>query len=145
MDARAIVDTGFLLALRDRTDSHHPWATALARQVRGPWITCEGCVSEMVFLFAERLGPPAVLELYRQIERRLILSRHFLPEDLEKVADETARYRDRVVDFADACLMVLSDQFPRLPIVTTDVADFTVYLRGRSVRRLLAPNNEGGK
>lgn len=99
----------------------------------------------MVFLFAERLGPPAVLELYRQIERRLILSRHFLPEDLEKVADETARYRDRVVDFADACLMVLSDQFPRLPIVTTDVADFTVYLRGRSVRRLLAPNNEGGK
>jgi predicted nucleic acid-binding protein len=80
-----------------------------------------------------------VLDLYEQLERGLIVSRHLLPEDLARVRAETARYRGRTVDFADACLMVLSDQYPRLPLVTVDARDFAVYLRGRSTRKVFAP------
>jgi predicted nucleic acid-binding protein len=94
----------------------------------------------MVFLLGGSLGPPAVLDLYEQIECGRILSRHLLPDDLARVRAETARYRGRPVDFADACLMVLSDQYPRLPLATTDASDFAVYLRGRSERKLFSPS-----
>ena len=85
------------------------------------------------------LGPAAVLDFYEQIERGLIISRHLVPEDLARVQTETARYRGRVVDFADACLMVLSDQHPRLPLVTVDGNDFAVYMRGRKSRKVIVP------
>jgi hypothetical protein len=49
------------------------------------------------------------------------------------------RYRKRWVDFADACLVVLSDGRPKLPVVTVDASDFAVYFRGRTGRRLLVP------
>jgi hypothetical protein len=139
MDARAIVDSGFIAALWDRKDPWHAWAAATATELRGPWLTCEGCVSEIAFLLGDGLGPAAVLDFYEQIERGLIISRHLVPEDLARVQAETARYRSRVVDFADACLMVLSDQYPRLPLVTLDGNDFAVYLRGRKTRKVLVP------
>jgi uncharacterized protein len=139
MVARAIVDTGFVVALWDRRDPLHEWAVTIAPQLRGPWLTCEGCISEMVFLLGDALGSNAVLDLYDQIERGLIISRHLLPHDVARIRAETARYRGRAVDFADACLVVLSDQYPRLPLATGDAGDFAVYLRGRSARRLITP------
>lgn len=143
MDARAIVDSGFIAALWDRKDPLHAWAAETAPRVRGPWLTCEDCVSEIVFLLGDGLGLAAVLDFYEQIERGLILSRHLVPEELARVRAETVRYRSRAVDFADACLMVLSDQHPRLPLVTIAASDFTVYLRGRKARRLIAPERRG--
>ncbi len=139
MDARVIVDSGFIAALWDRKDPWHGWAVATATDLRGPWLTCEGCVSEIAFLLGDGLGPAAVLDFYEQIERGLIISRHLIPEELARVQTETSRYRGRVVDFADACLMVLSDQHPRLPLVTIDRNDFSVYLRGRKNRTILVP------
>jgi predicted nucleic acid-binding protein len=68
-----------------------------------------------------------------------------LPEQLAQIRAETEKYRGRVVDFADACLMVLSDEFPRLPIVTVDANDFAVYLRGRAPRKLITPAMSKGK
>lgn len=139
MDAHAIVDTGFVVALWDRRDPLHSWAVSIAPRLRGPWLTCEGSISEMVFLLGDALGADAVLDLYDQVERGLIISQHLLPQDVARVRAETARYRARVVDFADACLVVLSDQYPRLPLATSDADDFAVYLRGRSARKLITP------
>ena len=48
-----------------------------------------------------------------------------------------ARYHGRMVDFADASLVVLSDLHPALPVVTADRNDFAVYLRSRSPRILV--------
>jgi predicted nucleic acid-binding protein len=73
------------------------------------------------------------------LEGGALLSQHLLPEQLVAVQAEAARYHGRPVDFADACLMALSDTAPRLPIVTVDKADFAVYLRGRRSRRLMTP------
>ena len=50
------------------------------------------------------------------------------------------RYRDRWVDFADACIVVMSDEHPRLPVVSVDSADFAVYFfKRRPRRKLLLP------
>lgn len=138
MAVRALVDTGFLVALVDRRDSCHSWAVATARSVPGPWLTCEACISESYHLLG-KIAPAESLKVLAMLECGALVSQHLLPEHLAAVRDEPARYRGRPVDFADACLVALSDVAPRLPVVTVDAADFAVYLRGRRPRRLLTP------
>ena len=139
MAARAVVDTGYLVALLDGSDAHHAWAKGLVPSLRGPWLTAEACISETMFLL-EHAGREAAQELFRWLSIGALLSVHFLPEDLEAVRDESFRYRDRWVDFADACIVRLSDEYPKLPVVTVDAADFAVYFRKRSRRRLVLPD-----
>jgi predicted nucleic acid-binding protein len=138
MDGRAIVDTGFLVALLNRDDDHHAWAARLLPSLRGPWLTAEACISESVFLL-EAAGRESVERLLGWPEQGLLLSRHFLPESLEAVRREMFRYKRRWVDFADACLVALSDERPKLPVVTVDGSDFAVYFRGRVARKLFVP------
>ena len=138
MDARAIVDTGYLVALLNGRDEHHAWATGLVPRLRGPWLTAEACVSEAVFLL-ERAGRRSVERLLGWIEEGAVSIQHCLPENLGNVRSEMLRYEGRWVDFADACLVHLSDERPRLPVVTVDRADFAVYFRHRRGRRLFVP------
>jgi predicted nucleic acid-binding protein len=139
MDGRAIVDTGYLVALLNRDDEHHAWAAGLLPSLRGPWLTAEACVSEAVFLL-EAAGRDPVERLLGWIEQGLLSSKHFLPESLAPIRREMLRYRRRWVDFADACLVVLSDERPKLPVVTVDSSDFAVYFRGRTGRKLFVPS-----
>jgi predicted nucleic acid-binding protein len=136
--ARALVDTGFLVALVDRKDSCHIWAVATARAVPGPWLTCEACISESYHLLGQ-ISPSESLKILAMLECGALASQHLLPEQLAAVLHEASRYHGRPVDFADACLAALSDTLPRLPIVTVDKADFAGYMRGRRPRLLLTP------
>jgi len=137
MDARAIVDTGYLVALLNANDDHHDWAASLLPRLRGPWLTAEACISESVFLL-EHAGRAAE-RLLDWLDEGALMSEHLLPEELEAVRFEMFRYRERWVDFADACLLRLSDDRPKLPVVTVDAADFAVYFRPRRGRRLIVP------
>src|SRR5262245_20301337 len=113
MAERAIVDTGFLVALLNRNDTHHEWAASLVPTLRGPWLTAEACISEAVFLL-EQAGHNAIEALFRWLEQGALVSRHCLPEQLEPVRSEVFGYGSRWVDFADACLITLSDEQPKL-------------------------------
>jgi uncharacterized protein len=139
MDGRAIVDTGYLVDLLNAEDAHHAWASRLVSKLRGPWLTAEACISETVFPL-EQAGRPAVESLLRWLEQGLLVSRHFLPEELEAVRSELFAYRRRWVDFADACLVRMSDRNPRLPLVSIEARDFAVYFRNRPSRHLLCPS-----
>ena len=135
--ARSIVDSNFLAALAVKRDPLHRWAVGVLPQAPGPWLTCEACISEAVFLVGEELGMPDVLKLYEKIEHGLIECGRIVPEHLAAVTAESGRYHGRMVDFADASLVVLSDLHPTLPIITADKNDFAVYLRSRSRRTLV--------
>lgn len=41
------------------------------------------------------------------------------------------RFRDRKPDFADLCLIRMSEMHPRHVVITTDRADFRVYRRNK--------------
>jgi predicted nucleic acid-binding protein len=103
----------------------------------GPYLTTESNVSEACHLL-ERQVVKGSLGLYEFLEVGLVqvVSLH---DSLSAVQAHVARYRDRRVDFADACLLVLAERFPHLPIITSDRADFTVYLRSQSGRLVLPP------
>lgn len=146
MLSRAIVDTGFLVALLDANDDHHAWAKDIFPRLRGPWCTAEACITEVLFIL-ERAPKrrSGIEELLSWIEDGVLISKHLLPEELEHVRSELLRYEDRWVDFADACIVCLSDQDPTLPVVSVDANDFAVYFRRRAGRRVLVPTTKRRK
>ena len=140
MDVRAIVDSGFLVALGNDADAHHAWAVEQLATLPGPWLTAESCISEAMFLFERaESGRRGVINLFRSLEQGRLVSQHLLPSEASAVAAEIARYQDRWVDFADACIVRLSDQNPALPVASLDRRDFAVYFRSRPDRDVRFP------
>ena len=122
---KAIADTGFLVAFGNRKDYHHAWALGIAASVTEPLLTCEAVLAETAF----HLGSSALaLALLRDglVRSALVLSEH-----ISRLEELAARYADRKPDLADLCLIRLSELHPRYPVITTDLADFRVYRRGR--------------
>ncbi len=122
---KAIADTGFLVAFGNRRDHHHEWAVGIAEGVTEPLLTCEAVLAETAF----HLGSSAlVLAL---LHDGLARSALVLSEHVSRLTELASRYADRKPDLADLCLIRLSELHPRYPVITTDLADFRVYRRGR--------------
>lgn len=120
-----IADTGFLVAFANRRDHHHKWALDIASRVREPLLTCEAVLAETAFHLA---STTIVLQM---VIDGLIRSAFSAADHLDRLVELSRRYEDRSPDFADVCLIRMSELNPRLPVITTDLRDFGVYRRGR--------------
>jgi predicted nucleic acid-binding protein len=129
----AIADTGFLVALLEARDWHHSWAITLAEDIEWPVLTCESVLSETSFHLRSSKLP---LEMVQNGMLRLAFD---CANHLQHLRDLAARYADRHPDFADLCLIRMSELFPKYTIVTVD-EDFRVYRRNkREAIPLLSP------
>jgi predicted nucleic acid-binding protein len=130
---KGIADTGFIVAFRNRTDEHHAWALDIARRVTDPLLTCESVLSESAFQIG---SSKAVLDL---VNDGLVQLAFDLDASLEQIQDLATRYADRHPDFADLCLIRMSELHPRHQVITVD-EDFRVYRRNkREAIPLLTP------
>jgi predicted nucleic acid-binding protein len=133
-----ILDTGPLVAAFRRPedkDPFTPWAAKLVRSLPYPLFTCDAVLTEA----AHFLRSPA--KLLEAVERGLLVSRFDTQAAAPRLAALVAKYADRSMDFADACLVYMSEQTRECTIVTIDRADFAVYRRhGREVIPLLLPD-----
>ena len=130
---KAIADTGFIVAFKNRTDQHHAWASDLARQFDAPLLTCESVLSEAAF----HLGSSeAVLTL---VAARMLEVAFDCGQNIEQLRDLATRYADRYPDLADLCLIRMSELYPHHTLITVD-EDFRVYRRNkREAIPLLCP------
>ena len=131
---KGIADTGFLVAFANRADEHHGWAVSIAVQVADPLLTCEAVLAETAFhLQSAKL----VLAMIRE---GLISVAFDCNEHLPQLEALAARYADRHPDFADLCLIRMSELFPRHSVITVDRKDFRVYRRNkREIIPLICP------
>jgi predicted nucleic acid-binding protein len=130
----AIADTGFVVAFANSDDIHHQWAVEVAARISPPALTCESVLSEAAFhLHSSDL----VLEL---VEAQLLRPEFDVIANLSQLSQLAQRFRDRTPDFADLCLIRMSELFPRHVVVTVDENDFRVYRRNkRDMIPLLCP------
>jgi len=132
-----ILDTGPLVAALRRPedgDPFTPWAAKLLRSLPYPLFTCDAVLTEA----ARFLGSPA--KLLEAVKRGLLVSRFDTQAAAPRLAELVEKYADRPMDFADACLVYMSEQTRDCRIVTIDRADFSVYRRhGRETIPLLLP------
>jgi len=122
---KAIADAGFLVAFGNRNDRYHAWALAIAKRVTEPLLSCEAVLAETAF----HLGSSALVLAF--VREGLVRSAFALDEHVSRLAELAARYADRKPDLADLCLIRMSEMHPRHAVITTDLADFRVYRRGR--------------
>ncbi|HEX9707182.1 MAG TPA: PIN domain-containing protein [Steroidobacteraceae bacterium] len=124
MAGTVIVDSGFVIALLRRRDTHREWAASQASQFPPPWHTCEAALSEAFHL----LKPHTTLQLSALLRRHAVLSSFVFAREQEPVLALMQKYADVPMSLADACLVRMSETHPD-PIVLTTDADFRAYRR----------------
>jgi uncharacterized protein len=122
---KGIADTGFIVALGNRDDRHHSWAANFANTITEPLLTCESVLSESAFQLE---SSSYVLSL---VEDELLQVAFDFSENLPQLRELARRYAERKPDFADLCLIRMSELYPRHPVVTVDESDFRVYRRNK--------------
>lgn len=130
-------DTGALVALLDRSDVRHPWALRCFQSLKPPLLTCEVVLAETWHLLQK--APPSCYVLAAMHRDGILRSDfHFEQHPLD-VWKLLQKYTDTPMDFADACLVRLTEIVSQSRVWTTD-SNFKVYRRlGRQTVPVLAP------
>lgn len=138
MSARALIDTGALLALLDRTDGWHRACAEAFQQLRLPLATSEAVLTELFHLIGDSTYEmEAAWRLVRSGAVVLLPIEH---AELDAVHALMSRYADRPMDFADATLVYLAKREGLSTVFTVDHADFETYrIEGRRRFRVVPP------
>ncbi len=133
--AKVIVDTGPLVGFLDADDQWHAWSVARFNELPAPFLTCEAVISEATYLLGAQ-GDGLLLEM---VESGVLELSPLLPRETPRLRHLLMRYAGRM-QFADACLVRLSELHPGAQILSTDSRDFRIYRRNRNERLpLIAP------
>ena len=134
---RTVVDTGPLVAVLNANDTHHGWAREVFGQLSPPVYTCEAVLSEAQFLLQERGGDPLAVLVW--VQQGVISLAFDAANEIERLLALQRSYRSLPMDFADACLVRMTEIHARSSVLTTD-SHFRIYRRnGRQIIPLRAP------
>ncbi len=132
-----IIDAGPIVALINARDTYHAWTVEQLKQASGPLLTCEAALSEAVFLLRTTTG--GVAQITGMLKAGGLKSVFCLNEEIAPVCDLLRKYSNVPMSLADACLVRMSELYPKHRILTLD-SDFHVYRRNRQqVIPLLTP------
>jgi uncharacterized protein len=124
-----LLDTGVIVALLDRSESFHRACAQTVREVEAPLVTCEAVIAESCYLLRNLSGASgAVIE---NIAAGIFQIPFQLSRDTAGVKQVMAKYKDRKIDLADACLIRLAEEFGTPDILTLD-RDFAIYRWGKN-------------
>ena len=130
---RPIADTGLLVGFLDPGDQHHAWARKCFDELRTSLTTCEAVLSE-----TEYLVPGSGPDLMEMIRRGTLTMVPLLPAEAGNLGSLMKRYER--MQFADACVVRLSELVPDALVYTTDKRDFAIYRRrGRELIKTVMP------
>ena len=136
--ARALLDTGAVVALVNRDDRNHDAAAEWFRGFRGTLLTTEAVVTETAYVLGASPAHQRAALLWFERARASGLLKVEPVADYAALARIMAQYADLPCDYADASLIALAEQASVAEIATIDQRDFSVYrVRGRRRFRIL--------
>src|ERR1700741_168336 len=125
MPANALIDTGAILALLDRTDRWHDTCVDAFHQLRLPSLTSEAVLTELFHLVGDaRTEMEAAWQFVRS---EAVVLGTIEDAELQSVHGLMSRYWDRPMDFADATLVYLAKREFLSAILTVDHAELPTY------------------
>jgi uncharacterized protein len=129
-----LLDTGPLVAILHRKDTHHQICLASLQQIRPPLMTCWPVITEAAWLL--RHYSRALSQLSRGVEEGLFSILPLEEDSLAAIAKKWTRYADLNPQLADLALLHLAEVHELTTVFTLDRRDFAV-MRDRQRRRLL--------
>ena len=131
---KGIADTGVIVAFGNRADQFHSWAVEIASSLTEPLLTCEAVLAEAAFHLR---SSSYVLSL---VEDGMLQLAFEMAKHRKRLAQLAERYRDRLPDLADVCIIRMSELNPQHTVITVDEEDFRIYRRNnRETIPILCP------
>lgn len=119
-----LVDTGPIVALIDRRDSKHTWASAMMDTFDAPMVTCTAVITEAIFLLNH--ANHGVETLFSFIDEEIIQVENPYPTKKELIHRLILKYQNMSSSLADLCLIAMAEQHNASKVFTID-SDFLVY------------------
>jgi hypothetical protein len=120
-----LVDTGPLVALFDRDDTHHVRCVEALKRIRQPLVTVWPVLTEAMFLLAFSLEVQEAL--WELVERGGLQIAELTAADIPGIRRLMRKYRNRPMDLADAALVSLAERERLRTVFTLDHRDFRIY------------------
>ena len=140
MSARALVDTGPIVAMINRADRWHDVCVGTFQSLRAPLVTSAAVFTEIFHLLGRHTQDVAAA--WKLIRSGALTVRAIVDDDLGALNSLMLKYRDRPMDFADATLVHLAHREAIDLIFTIDHDDFETYrIEGRKKFRIV-PSRE---
>ncbi len=111
------------MAIANSRDQYHDWAVNLLAKLQTPLLTSEAVLSETAFHLQS--SRTALLMVESGLVRIAINPEREWPE-LLRLAEQ---FDDQRPDWADLCVIRLSEIYPIHKVLTVDGSDFRVYRR----------------
>lgn len=127
---RALADTGPLVALLNRNDTHHERARGFFRRFDGVLITTWPVLTEASHL----LPLHARAGFVRWVARGGVMLQELPADQISTVPTLMEGYADNPMDLADASLICLAEAIGIADIITVDQAGFDTYRTGAGKR-----------
>lgn len=129
MSAQWIIDTGFLVALLNRSEQYHSWVTAQLGHISAPLLTCEAVITETCFLLHDVYqGEDTILKF---ISSQTLQIPFQLNQESPAIKVLMQKYQSVPMSLADACLVRMTELYPDSTLLTLD-SDFQVYRRNKN-------------
>jgi len=125
MTANALIDTGAILALLDRTDRWHQVCVDAFEQLRLPLLTSEAVLTELFHLVGD--SRHEMEAAWRLVRSGAIVMAAIEHSELAPIQALMSRYADCPMDLADATLVHLAKREGLTTIFTVDHSDFNTY------------------
>lgn len=136
MPADALIDTGAILAMLDRTDRWHARCVKTFQQLRLPLLTSEAVLTELFHSVGDQRAEMEAT--WKFVRSGAVVLGVIENAELPHVHALMSRYWDRPMDFADATLVYLAKRESLSTILTVDHADFATYrIEGKRQFRIL--------
>ena len=132
-----LVDAGPLVALFDRSDTHHERVAAALKAIRDPLVTAWPPLVEAMYLLS--FSQPAQMALWDLLETGALRLLPLGRDDVPRMRELMLKYHDLPMDLADAALVRLAEREDVRRVLTLDQRHFEVYRIARKGRFTVLP------
>lgn len=123
-----IADTGVIVGFLNPKDQWHQWTVEQWRTLPAPYMTCEAVVTEACFLMQN--SPNGKQDVLSLVEAGILQIDFSLSDEISEIKKLIKKYDSVPMDFADACLVRMSELIADSVVFTVD-GDFRVYRKDR--------------
>ena len=125
MAAELLLDTGALVSLLDRSQTHHLACRQIFNDWTGAVVSTEAVLTEATHLLARVAGGRAACVDFFLAGGAILVPAS--GASLKRARQLLDKYADLPMDYADATLVALAEELDTTLVFTTDRADFSVY------------------
>ncbi|MGB7444889.1 MAG: PIN domain-containing protein [Coleofasciculaceae cyanobacterium] len=121
-----VADTGFVVALLNRSDTMHGVVTSLYAQHQQIFLP-QTVLAEVAYLVGRYAGTATVVAFLGGLSASRFRLVALIDEDVMRVAAILEEYEDSRIDFVDASVMAVAERFGSKTILTLDQRDFRLF------------------